>query len=135
MPAYMEMLVSHSPPVYSHSPPTGFLTDFANSRPFDTPRIYRPTTLSPIPLRKQFSLPIKLSQPKRSCLVVKQEIEEAQDDTDSQRNNNNKNKKRVVFADDQGFQLTHVKVMNEASCEPPIWTLQFLAHVTQGLIR
>lgn len=40
----------------------------------------------------------------------------------------------MVFADDQGLQLTHIKVMSEASCEPPIWTLQFLAHVTQGLI-
>lgn len=45
-----------------------------------------------------------------------------------------KNKKRVVFADDQGLQLEHIKVMNEQSCEPPLWSLQFLAHVTQGLI-
>lgn len=30
MPAYMEMLVSQSPPVFSHSPPTGYLTDFVS---------------------------------------------------------------------------------------------------------
>jgi len=130
----MEMLVSHSPPVYSHSPPTGFLADFAN-RPFDAPKMYRPTTLSPKPLRKQFSLPIKMAQPKRSCLRPPVATpEETVDDIDTAKTQHTKNKKHVVFADDQGFQLTHIKVMSELSCEPPIWSLQFLAQVTQGLI-
>lgn len=42
--------------------------------------------------------------------------------------------RHISFADDQGYELTHVKVMNEASNEPPLWSLQFLAHVTQGVI-
>lgn len=45
-----------------------------------------------------------------------------------------RNKKKVVFADDQGGQLTQVRVMQEPSYMPPIWSLQFLAHVTQGMI-
>ncbi|XP_050089212.1 uncharacterized protein LOC126573274 isoform X2 [Anopheles aquasalis] len=45
-----------------------------------------------------------------------------------------RNKKKVVFADDQGGQLTQVRVMREPSYMPPIWSLQFLAHVTQGMI-
>lgn len=45
-----------------------------------------------------------------------------------------RNKKKVVFADDQGGQLTYVRVMKEPSYMPPIWSLQFLAHVTQGMI-
>lgn len=40
----------------------------------------------------------------------------------------------MVFADDQGYQLTQVRVMSEPSNMPPLWSLQFLAHVTQGLI-
>lgn len=78
-----------------------------------------------------------MPQPKRSCLAVKTVVaEKVVDDSHVTRtkSQSNKNKKHVVFADDQGFQLTQIKVMNEASCEPPIWTLQFLAHVTQGLI-
>lgn len=31
MPVHYEMLVSHSPPVFSHSPPTGFLSDYGPS--------------------------------------------------------------------------------------------------------
>lgn len=45
-----------------------------------------------------------------------------------------RNKKKVVFADDHGLQLTQVRVMREPSYMPPIWSLQFLAHVTQGMI-
>jgi protein phosphatase 1 regulatory subunit 3A/B/C/D/E len=128
----MEMLVSHSPPIYSHSPPTGFLADFA-SRQYDSPKFCRPTTLSPIPLRKQISWPIKMPSPKRSCLVVRPE-EEIFDDIEIETKNNDKKKKHVVFADSQGGQLEHIRIMREASCEPPFWSLQFLAYVTQGLI-
>lgn len=128
MPAYMEMLVSQSPPVFSHSPPTGFLADFV-SRQYDSPRLYRPTTLSPKPLRKQFSLPIKMPSPKKSILHTRPELDDIEVDKSNERKS-----RRISFADDQGFALTHVKVMNEASNEPPLWSLQFLAHVTQGVI-
>lgn len=74
-----------------------------------------------------------MSQPKKSCLAVRS-ISNAAENAEAVKVLASRNKKRVVFADDQGMQLTQVKVMNEASCEPPIWSLQFLAHVTQGLI-
>lgn len=43
-------------------------------------------------------------------------------------------KKRVVFADDKGKSLTEVRYMKEPSNVPPLWSLEFLAQVTQGLI-
>lgn len=43
-------------------------------------------------------------------------------------------KKRVVFADDKGKSLTEVRVMSEPSNVPPLWSIEFLSHVTQGLI-
>ncbi|KAJ1521415.1 hypothetical protein ONE63_003088 [Megalurothrips usitatus] len=43
-----------------------------------------------------------------------------------------RHKKRVVFADDAGRQLTHVKVMTEPSFAPPRWSMAFLAQVTRG---
>lgn len=46
----------------------------------------------------------------------------------------NRSKKRVVFADDQGYSLTEVRIMSEPSSVPPLWSLEFLAHVTQGMI-
>lgn len=41
-------------------------------------------------------------------------------------------KKRVVFADDRGMALEHVKVMTEPSDCPPRWQDEFFEHVTQG---
>lgn len=43
-------------------------------------------------------------------------------------------KKRVVFADDQGYSLTETRIMSEPSSVPPTWSLEFLAHVTQGMV-
>lgn len=43
-------------------------------------------------------------------------------------------KKRVVFADDKGKSLTEVRVMSEPSNVPPLWSIEFLSHVTQGFI-
>jgi protein phosphatase 1 regulatory subunit 3A/B/C/D/E len=43
-------------------------------------------------------------------------------------------KKKVVFADDEGLSLTHVKIMSEPSSCPPMLSLEFLAHVTQGMV-
>lgn len=40
-----------------------------------------------------------------------------------------------MFADDQGLSLTEVRVMSEPSNVPPLWSIRFLAQVTQGLIN
>lgn len=155
MPAYSEMLVSQSPPVYSYS-----LTDYiASQNGGESPYGYNgvpPTTrsycrpaslqLTPPPLRRQITPPSPIlnlkmpASPKRSCLVVRPEDltpdEERTIDLHSPTDPHDKhrNKKKVVFADDQGGQLTQVRVMKEPSYMPPIWSLQFLAHVTQGMI-
>lgn len=42
-------------------------------------------------------------------------------------------KKKVVFADDKGMSLTHVRIMQEPSSVPPLWSSRFLAQVTKGL--
>lgn len=39
-----------------------------------------------------------------------------------------------MFADDKGKSLTEVRIMKEPSNVPPLWSIEFLAHVTQGLI-
>lgn len=43
-------------------------------------------------------------------------------------------KKRVVFADDKGKSLTEIRIMSEPSNVPPLWSIEFLSHVTQGFI-
>uniref|UniRef100_A0A1L8DN37 Putative phosphatase regulatory subunit n=1 Tax=Nyssomyia neivai TaxID=330878 RepID=A0A1L8DN37_9DIPT len=140
MPVNYDMVISQSPPVFSHSPPTGFLSDCTVNfrRPFETP-CYRPAVLlaSPTNQRKN-TLSIKMANlPKRSCLIT-----HADTLSTSCQNGNSKSqaepggrmKKRVIFADDKGLELVQVKVMSEPSNVPPFWSLQFLAHVTQGMI-
>lgn len=154
MPAYAEMLVSQSPPIYNHS-----LVDYISSQTGDgsrfgyggahpTTRSYcRPAslTLTPPPLRRQLTPPSPIqmpASPKRSCLVVRPDDDLSPEDEHTidlhgsldSSHDRHRNKKKVVFADDQGGQLTQVRVMNEPSHMPPSWTLQFLAHVTQGMI-
>jgi protein phosphatase 1 regulatory subunit 3A/B/C/D/E len=172
MPAYYEMLVSQSPPLFSHSPPTGFLSEYGPNRYYESPRFCRSSAvLAAQPLSRRFPpqqtslyqthlqslTPYKMPSftPKRSCLVVrpkdyKYNTFETSDDDDTKAgtesddsgdditNNNNltqlRSTRRVVFADDKGLELEHVKIMSEASTQPPTWSLQFLAHVTQGMI-
>lgn len=152
MPAYAEMLVSQSPPVYNHS-----LVDYISSQTGDGTRFgcsptrsfCRPVSLqlSPLPLRRQVPPPSPISpkmpaSPRRSCLVVRPEDLSPEEErtidlhhsTLDPTHDKHRNKKKVVFADDQGGQLTQVRVMKEPSYMPPIWSLQFLAHVTQGMI-
>lgn len=75
MPANYDMLVSHSPPVFSHSPPAGFLSDYTNAyRYYDPLRGFcRPQSnnMSPIQNRKiPSSLHLKMpTSPKKSCLA------------------------------------------------------------------
>ena len=40
----------------------------------------------------------------------------------------------MVFADDKGLSLTQIRIMSEPSNVPPLWSIEFLAQVTQGLI-
>lgn len=159
MPAYYEMLVSQSPPLFSHSPPTGFLSEYGPSRFYESPRFCRSAAvLTPPSVRRfppqapqpslyqahlqslsSYKPPASIPKPKRSCLIVRSEdfkhetISESSDDSDDGEKIIKK-KKRVVFADDKGLELEHVKIMSEASTQPPTWSLHFLAHVTQGMI-
>jgi protein phosphatase 1 regulatory subunit 3A/B/C/D/E len=162
MPAYYEMLVSQSPPLFSHSPPTGFLSEYGPNRFYESPRFCRSAAvLSPLSQRRfppatntQTSLyqshlqsltpykPCIVPKPRRSCLIVRNEPDHLKNDTTSDSSEDSddgekqpqKQKKRVVFADDKGLELEHVKIMSEPSTQPPTWSLQFLAHVTQGMI-
>lgn len=205
MPAYYDMLISQSPPLFSHSPPTGFLSEYGPSRFYESPRFCRSAAVLTPPSARRFppqlqhqpslyqttlqqnltphSAFVKCNTPKpmRSCLVArpanyKYEINDSdtesddndeQDDNkdtandgdlemtfdddstinsiaskksttklnkDSQVRRTSRSKKRVVFADDRGLELEHIKIMSEPSTQPPTWSLQFLAHVTQGMI-
>lgn len=155
MPASYDMLVSHSPPVFSHSPPNGCLSDYSTPRYYDPLRVsYRPQFMS-IQQQKQkqqllsLQIPtatVQQQSPKRSCLVIRQDdnnSESIPNTPDSPNGTNiehihtsltNKIKKKVVFADDQGLQLVEVRIMSEPSNVPPLWSLKFLAHITQGLV-
>lgn len=163
MPAYYEMLVSQSPPLFSHSPPSGFLSEYGPSRCYESPRLCRSGSILKQPARRfppqQQSLyqthlqnltPFKMPSvsPKRSCLVVRPMdykystfVDSTTDNTKNTGSDNIgdcsyqiRSKRRVVFADDKGLELEHIKIMSEASTQPPTWSLQFLAHVTQGMI-
>ncbi|RZC43131.1 CBM 21 domain containing protein [Asbolus verrucosus] len=130
------MLVSHSPPVFSHSPPTGFLSEYTPFRlgSDSFPRASRGTCRSAPP--SSLSLFNKTSShmpasPKRPCLVIRPD--EASTSSDEDPTSPTRLKKKVVFADDKGMSLTHVRVMTEPSNVPPLWSFRFLAEVTQGL--
>lgn len=143
MPANYDMLVSHSPPVFSHSPPTGFLSEYNSgySRIYDPLRGFcRPQVIpTTIQNRKSYGIQIIMpASPKRSCLVHRNDDNSTpttpESPTEEINHSNSRTKKKVVFADDQGLALTEVRVMSEPSNVPPLWSLQFLAHITQGLI-
>lgn len=138
MPADYEMLVSHSPPVYSHSPPMNFLKDY-NSFRFGREtisRVPRVTVKSP-----QRSLSFinnntnskVLNSPIRPCLVKSLKTDGYSTPNVEEPTSPTKLKKKVVFADDKGMSLTHVRIMTEPSNVPPVWSLRFLAQVTQGM--
>lgn len=157
MPAYYEMLVSQSPPLFSCSPPTGFLSEYGPSRFYESPRFCRSAAvLSPLsarrfpPSNQQPSLyqthlqsltpykPCIAPKPRRSCLIVRKDSSnscgESSEDSENDCEKSLRSKKRVIFADDKGLELEQVKIMSEPSTQPPTWSLQFLAHVTQGMI-
>ncbi|CAH1175683.1 unnamed protein product [Phaedon cochleariae] len=132
-----EMLVSHSPPVFSHSPPTGaFLTDYDFRFKADSfPRAAMATcrTLHHSGSFNSLTRPsVKMpASPKRPCLVIRPNEDNFSSDEDP--TSPTRLKKKVVFADDKGMSLTHVRVMTEPSNVPPFWSHKFLAEVTQGI--
>lgn len=151
MPAYNDMLVSRSPSLFSHSPPTGFLSDYGPNRFYESPRFCRSTAVVITPTTKRFSAqnqqpslyqthlqsltlykPLAIPKPKRSCLIVRPEGLKLK--TNDEGKKIPRSSKRVIFADEKGLALVHVKVMSEASTQPPVWSLQFLKNVTQGMI-
>ncbi|KAJ8921893.1 hypothetical protein NQ315_008526 [Exocentrus adspersus] len=136
-----EMLVSHSPPVFSHSPPTGgFLTDYAALRlgADSFPRVPRgncrlaqhSNSCSNLFIKPAPKMP---ASPKRPCLVIRPSEESSSCSSDEDPTSPTRLKKKVVFADDKGMSLTHVRVMTEPSNVPPLWSYRFLAQVTQGI--
>lgn len=126
MPVDFEPLYSASPPLFKHL--THHFTEF-----------HRYTTFSN-EVNSRFVNRMPFALPLRSCLIVRS------DDTNGTTNDDDtcssaytspvssptKNKKKVVFADDKGFALEHVKVMSEPSDCPPRWRDEFLEHVTRG---
>ncbi|KPJ02253.1 PREDICTED: protein phosphatase 1 regulatory subunit 3B-B [Papilio xuthus] len=105
--AAIDMLASEQL-FYGHSPPAGFLTDYTPPRRQTkiTARGYSAPCLSVL---KPVQLTLK-SAP-RSCIRISTE----------------KKKKHVVFADDRGFALEHVKFMTEPSHVPPYWAFKVIA--------
>lgn len=143
MPADYEMLISHSPPVFSHSPPTGYLSDYPSMclSPEAFSHVTRSTcrSPSPSPCTRSFSNFNKFTtndkmpvSPKRPCLVIRTEEMNSSSDEDPT-SPTHRHKKKVVFADAKGMELTHVRIMSEPSNEPPHWSLPYLARVTQGI--
>lgn len=134
-----EMLVSHSPPVFSHSPPTGgLLTDYAALRlgadsfprvPRGNCRLVQHSSSCGNFIKPASRMP---AFPKRPCLVIRPS-DESSSSSDEDPTSPTRLKKKVVFADDKGMSLTHVRVMTEPSNVPPLWSFRFLAEVTQGI--
>lgn len=94
---------------YGRSPPAGFLSDY-------TPQVRRQPKLT----TRGFSAPclsvlkpvqLNLKAAPRSCIRI----------------STDKKNKRVVFADDKGYALEHVKFMTEPSHVPPYWALKIIA--------
>ncbi|XP_034244861.1 protein phosphatase 1 regulatory subunit 3C [Thrips palmi] len=105
---------------------------------YEVPAFHRPPPMRrPASLNLAVRVPVPAA-PRRPCLVVRaggegeeavveqRQLEQPADLSPT------RNKKRVVFADDAGRQLTHVKVMTEPSFAPPRWSMAFLAQVTRG---
>lgn len=128
MPADYEMMVSHSPPVYSHSPQNGYLSSYKpyqfHQDKFLNCRATSCNSFPPLNIPRNGE-----ASPRRPCLVNRPDDASSDEDPTSP----TKLKKKVVFADDRGMSLTHVRVMTEPSNVPPIWTNRFLAQVTQGI--
>ncbi|XP_050305678.1 protein phosphatase 1 regulatory subunit 3B [Anthonomus grandis grandis] len=128
-----EMFLPHSPPVFSHSPPTSFLSDFAALHL--SPQLQRAASCRQMQQNyntNYAAIQRPFKSPKRPCLVIRPN-DECCSSGDEDPTSPTKLKKKVVFADDRGMSLTHVRVMTEPSGVPPLWSTKFLAEVTQGI--
>lgn len=120
MPLDFDMVLSASPPLFSHNTFMDFrYATFPSNNRGKYLDINRFNGINCYSNHKNHQI-----APTRSCLIVK-----AQAEIES----SNNSKKRVWFADDKGMALTHVRIMTEPSDCPPRWTDDFLEKVTQGL--
>lgn len=115
---YMNMLDSQPP----HHP-LSCATSYSNG--LATRNSFRRSGSRRTPTKKKEDVALRL-QPIKSCLVARQEEPEEGAISPTRL------KKKVVFADDQGHPLTHVKFLTERSDCPPKWTADFLEQVTGG---
>lgn len=120
MPADYDVLLAHSPPVFSHSPPSAFYC--RRSSPVAARRHFSPAA-APSPV----AAPPR--RPQRPILVLRPDELSA----DLTPTSPTRHKKRVVFADDKGLSLTHVRILTESPSMPPAWSSQFLMLVTRGV--
>jgi len=127
MPVDCELLYSASPPLFSRNSfvDYNFRSSFSVAPP--------PPTVSVHSRRLLRSMPITL--PLRPCLIIRQDATSPTSDEEIhnlESTSPTKLKKKVVFADDKGYSLTHVKIMTEPSHCPPRWKDGFLEQVTRG---
>uniref|UniRef100_A0A8D8WV43 Protein phosphatase 1 regulatory subunit n=1 Tax=Cacopsylla melanoneura TaxID=428564 RepID=A0A8D8WV43_9HEMI len=123
MPTDYEVLLSHSPPIFSQS--------YFGCR--------YPPQRSPTSIHRQFTPQSSISllklqnQPVRPCLVIRPEDTGNASSGDDEPTSPTRTKKKVIFADAKGLSLTQVRLVKERPTSPPRWNSQFLALVTQGL--
>lgn len=151
------MMISHSPPIFSHSPPVSFLSEFRSTQhlpcfPDDQRgRFCRPQALTLASraiannansqvyrgrsngIERMSSAP-ELLLPPKSCIRRSQTDNHAKESPCAKNTNESRLRKKVIFADDEGLSLTEVRVMSEPSNVPPYWSVKFLEQITQGLV-
>lgn len=131
MPVDVEMLLSASPPLFSHSAFADFHYAY-NHRSMPTNRLDQSN-------QNVFRIHAfngkGSTSPIRPILIIKTSpVTEDLPDLESPTSPSGRDKKKVWFADDKGLSLTHVRIMSEPSDCPPRWTESFLEHVTRGAI-
>lgn len=125
MPVDLEMILSASPPLFTHSAFADFRYGTCTARN----RLLNAVNGAYVKHRQAGPL---VNVPTRPCLIIK-DAEVTLSTEDGAVSPTSRHKKRVWFADDRGLALTHVRVMTEPSDCPPRWTDDFLEHVTQGI--
>uniref|UniRef100_A0A1B6CAT6 Protein phosphatase 1 regulatory subunit n=1 Tax=Clastoptera arizonana TaxID=38151 RepID=A0A1B6CAT6_9HEMI len=127
-----DVLLSHSPPVFSHSPPSYYSSCRLSNSPVAHQRSSPNQIRRSVPLKSLPSTVKSEKVPRRPCLVLRPDDSSSSGD-DSDLPSPTRLKKKVVFADDRGFSLTQVRMMTEPSNMPPKWNSQFLMLVTKGV--
>ncbi|XP_039283279.1 protein phosphatase 1 regulatory subunit 3C [Nilaparvata lugens] len=122
MPADYDVMLAHSPPVFSHSPPSAFYATSCRRSPIAARRHCPPVVAASTTSQRR---------PQRPILVLRPDDSSSSDDNEP--TSPTRHKKRVVFADDKGLSLTHVRMLTESPFMPPAWSSQFLMLVTRGV--